>query len=500
MVDPLDIILVSTNRFLEDPAEEDGGISLISHILREKGLSPKAIFIGDYDPKKIPENAIVGFGSHYESLDRILKTASLAHESNFVVLGGSATFYKDVNKELLETGLIDAVNYKHTQPFIDFVTSINGQRSKEDLLALAQEKGLATLGKPFVKAGKFPSLENLSLQLVTKNDEEGKSTVLIVPPTHACVHACDYCTQNFFAFPDLVPQIVELAEKYQREGGSISRVEFRSSFLDEKSVSDARRILPVIKGNPDTSFYVDSSQLVPDLYDETVSLLNEFNSDRTFIGLNAINASTAKYVGRNLNGKPRSEEQITAEKEGIIRLMKEDRSKHLSNPAQYVVSVMVSPGDDEESISDLLSFTVKMMHKCLQYKTIARIQLPQVVPFPGSKFSRRNGQDYHMKKYSDYEITPIFRPDLFAKNNESQDLTAKFLSHAVIASYFLAKGSTDLLLGTQALFMAYEHVFEGKSKFNDFLLFSDMENFVNLVKKDLFPKVLQPEKVSFLYE
>jgi radical SAM superfamily enzyme YgiQ (UPF0313 family) len=467
----MDVVLIASMAPYNN-ANNHIGLNIIERALQEQGINPSIKHISKFNPSRLKEKSIIGFSSYYESLDVIIEKAKEIRNTSdhFVVLGGQGTYDIDTNKQLLDTGLFDAVNMGHAAPFVEMIK----QKYINPALALEQlaiNNNLATPTNRLFQNGAFPNLNKYPLKVYS----HGKRTNLLIPAMRSCPNKCDYCIESINRVPDITDKIVE-AVKECTEITEKTLVKFSSPTFNKANITDAKKILSAMKIKPQTLFYLDSHQLIRNR-EEIIKQLDEFNSTQAYIGLNAIDDISAAYIGRKLGNKVRT--NVEAEKDAVIEFLKAKRN--ISAPEKYVISIMISRAENRRSFLKLIDFCNTVTHIACDYKKKIHIQILHTTAYPGTLFHRNHGEDYLIRSKEDYGF-PMNSQRLNYKNKNSE-----FIKRSAMSTYHLAgpDSNAEMIVGLNGLALTYEYVYEGKMK-------------TLLIKSEEYKQVMKFEKKYIL--
>jgi len=444
----MDVILVASEA-PNDNANIHNGLSVIEQALRENGIKPILKHISKFNPNNLRKDSIIGFSSYYESLDEVIKKAEETKKSgnHFVVIGGPGTYHIETNKELLNTGLFDALNMGHASPFIELVKYKHGNKTSP-LDKIAIDKGLATKNHQVFTEGAFPDINNYPLRRYI----QGGRVRITIPPMSNCPNLCDYCIESTIRVPDVTEKIMAAIIENQRTK-KFDLITFSSPTFNKPNINHAKKILSVVNGRPETGFYLDSYQLVNNMK-ETIAQLDDFNATHVYIGLNAINNRSAKYIGRKIGDTVRT--NIESEKVAVIEFLKAKRN--VSVKEKYLVSVMLSKAEDRKGILDVIHFLNNLVSVSLYNDKHISIQLIHTIPYPGTVYAHNHGDDYIFNSKKDYAFT------LAAKRCSYNNKNSEFLARSLRGAYHLntAKSKLAMIMGINDLIWAYEQTYDGK--------------------------------------
>ncbi len=379
--------------------------AVLSYGLSEMWYSPKCYRFDKYKHndnlinnirEDIYKFKIFAIGWCFDHLPHIREFVSklkiIDPEYRFIIWGGQRTIDPQATQYMLSSG-VDAVNPGQAQPFFDAMKNIQHEKHvTRDIVFNHVKDLLATTQQPNVPWGKFPKFEQFPLMWWKSRDPEKWPNQINIPHYLNCPNNCHFCAQIKVGCPNLIESILR---RFDNVKSKIHTVRFEGPTFEEPLVWSFRQIMKKIEDKqwftPETEIIMDSKQFQKRHYDETLSLLKEFNAKYVHIGLNAIDHATAVAVGRNNHGKARTEQEIHEEISGILQFGKE------SEIPEIKLDMLLTPFDTEETLQKIIDLYKKIL--CIQKDTWKNIRmyLAPLVPYPGTALYKRHEDkiDFH---------------------------------------------------------------------------------------------------------
>jgi hypothetical protein len=443
----MDTVLINAPYHVK--SEEYLGVAVIKQAFKESRKEVRIQAINNFSVDSLSENSIVGLSAYYEELDQFIPLSlELQSKGHFVVLGGHGANFPQNNQMMLGKGYFNAINRGHASPFINFRKKVAENSSLETMVKLARESGLATSGRQFVKNGEFPAIKEFPLVSYSIKDPD----LLVIPAMRNCQNGCDFCNEKYSRMPDITDIIISSLQKREKKE-PIKGLSFTSPTFNEDNIADIRKILSAINSRPEIAVYVDSAQIGDA---KTQALLDEFNATKLYIGLNAINDKSAKYIGRRENGRIRK--NIQSEKKAILDYL--EKKRNVDGEEEYVISIMYSKADTRKEIASMILFVNDVWGKLYKNREKnALIHLNQAIPLVQTRFASEHAEDYNMKNYSDYSLGLSHNSNILNFRTKGED----FFRRVVVPRYYMGIGKEKALrVAATELLFAFEHVFTGK--------------------------------------
>ena len=280
-----------------------------------------------------------------------------------VVFGGPhATKSQNTKDEFLGSSLFDAYNLGGSQPFISLC---QGLESGEITFADKTFKGTLPegiyyrLGTDIAgrEIGKFPEINASKIDEVVYN-MSGTFNYPRIPihSTDECPNNCGYCSSPKTVAPDInaILGIVELSLQNPVTRYHPIALDFTGNnpFMRGKNRKNTEDLLENICGYVAKSktralytFFLDPSILIDDreYMTERTSRINGLVS--YFIGRDYPDGDLAAKFGRKWHGKPRSQERLDSEIDGIAKFLKD--ITEIRRGVTLYLSYIFPPGSDD---------------------------------------------------------------------------------------------------------------------------------------------------------
>lgn len=291
----------------------------------------------------------------------------------------------------------------HMQPFIELVMN-DGRfdRSIEGLYTL-KDGQVVGAGK-----GKLPKLDNVPVSYIdiNTNGTNRKLRQAFAQLRSSCPNHCKYCaTSKGISFPvDMAVEGLERALK----GIPVTAISLTDpNPMAQNSVDYYLALFDKlrVKGiKPYVQCYIDPSLLVDEKYfKELIRIFREYLFDGYFIGMDCVDQDVAGNMGRNLEARPRTQQEFDAEQEAVKRFISELKSFYLSGRRnglkEVILSYIVTPFDTYDT-------TLKTINQAEQFgarsngyvKVDGRIGT--LIPYPGTALRKEHA--HHIKDPEDF--------------------------------------------------------------------------------------------------
>ena len=347
------------------------------------------------------------------------------HFAREVLIDSKGNRYKDPIEIALQEQLADAVVVGHAQPFVDFVVKHDGKLSevKSPGFYYMSEGKIRGRGK-----GKYPKVSQLPYvkpynRLIRTLIHDG------------CANGCDYCSINKGSFniaPEIVISTLERVIKEQE----IRFLDLSDSNpFKPETFKFYQEIFGYLDGNDATrtikSSLIDPSLVVdPKQSEELMMFLLRHLFLTCFFGRECITGEVASKIGAKLRGKPKSQEQLDKEREGLrdfisfISQFLEGIIKYETLRGSVCISYIFTPFETEQSVVDTIK-EMEMFHKMSSTQLTVDPIFTVLSPYPGTRIRA---------KYIDHIVDPEDFVKLGVRSNVwSYDLGASvvFLDEAL---------------------------------------------------------------------
>lgn len=422
---------------LKEALEQDGfnDIKLFpENDFREAGtgnLDRIAKEVIDYGPD------VVGISAMSQYYNCLMYIASQIKKSkDAVIIAGGPHFkfdYYDTEKQISNSVIgasliriskdgekcIDGVVVGHCQPFVDFLKSFGTpQRSLPAGLYVFGSEGVYGQG-----VGSFPKISKApySINEMKHYNEGKKNRHFTVIGNSKCPNMCDYCALDSSKI-DITPEMIVSSIRPHKDIISYISLVDSSPFFYPTYYKEVFRAIRKEGISRPISTYLDSS-LIGRNRDEVFSMIKEFLLPAFFIGREVTTEASARAIGRNFLGKPRTQEMLDNEKKYISELIEYIRTIDFGVKAGVKISYMLSPFDSLDAIIAVFDEILEFKRKAPEEVDVGA-QINLIEPFPGTEIR---------KKYIDF----VEKPNDFMGGGAYRWDPKKFQEHALFFTQFM---------------------------------------------------------------
>ncbi|MBI4454197.1 hypothetical protein HY636_06135 [Candidatus Woesearchaeota archaeon] len=291
----------------------------------------------------------------------------------------------------------------HMQPFIELVMN-DGRFNKgiEGLYTL-KEGQVVGAGK-----GKLPKLNHVPISYIDQkiSGTGEKLRFIFAQLRSSCPNSCKYCaTTKGISFP--VDMAVEGLERVLK-GIPVTIINLTDpNPMAKNSVDYYLELLDKLRGKgikPYVQCYLDPSLLVDEKYfKELINIFKDYLFISYFIGMDCVNQEVAGMMGRNLQGRFRTQQEFDAEQEAVKRFISELKSFNLLGGRHFsqemILSYIVTPFDSYDTTLRTINQAEQFRARSNGYvKVDARIGT--LMPYPGTAL--RKEYAHHIKDPEDF--------------------------------------------------------------------------------------------------
>jgi len=425
----------------------------------EQGLKDMDIpvRIYDFDKKRLrslfkeDKLRIIGISSFlalYEETKTLVKRLTDI-PNTFIVVGGPITQDQDYNGRFFGDMPIDALCIGHCQAFLTFVEDVFNLHitTKTNLLELATRARLATRKALHVPVSKFPRLKQFPLQMQVL-DADKKLCKIVIPAMSGCSQHCDFCS-GVSIVPDQMLLILPEVKALIAQGWNITKIDFDHPTLNQAAFVQAKKLCSYIyelqHTRPSTELVLDSDHFSSANYEKTIAMLDELNAHNLQIGVNAVDESMARQIGRNAIGVPRTQTQLDDEMNGVIRFLTSPASWLASDKKlQGQIDLIVSPFETYDSLKRLFTFCNRV--QCAIYRGNKEIQIGigPLVLFPGTKLYDRHRHLLEESKIRSPRMSVWYDIRIWKKSSPEIAFGLRFLKSFVHNLKFAVRATIDI--------------------------------------------------------
>ena len=317
------------------PASQNLSLQTIKQALGEKGFDQVELFPGraiHYNEieywlskavsKTDPREVVFGISvvtDIYDKFEQIASVIRKKYRDSTLVAGGvhfqNGSEGVDIVKQPLEKRLVDGINVKNAQPFVDLIVRNNGDVTKTDTRGfywIDDNEHIHGRG-----VGKYPKLSSEPYVL----DIQDRLVFIDAQFADDCGNGCDYCT----AFKGGKKLDVEKAKKTMED--VLKQFPDKQVILslhdsnplesaDRDGYADVFEYIDSIHPQVFKNIYLDPASLPVDM-DKFVEFLREHKIVEFNMGRECVTEEDAGIIGRRYKGEFRTQEQLDQEKERI---------------------------------------------------------------------------------------------------------------------------------------------------------------------------------------